>query len=300
MPRTDIYLDAMLRHLGAAYYESLHGRAPRTDVTRALNAVEEHLKEQAQRARAGDRASHGYGTSETAQPDGRARRVRDVMTTSVVTVDRITPFKEIAGLLAEHRISGLPVLKMGRRVAGVVTEADLLTAQAQTERRLHSARNRTWRPHRPQHPSLTAVELMTAPAITIGPGATVSAAARLMNAHHVRRLPVVDSGGELVGIVTRRDLLSVFLRPDEKIATDVRRVLDNLPLAEPASIGVTVRNGLVTLTGILTAAPGYHENLIPLAIRLMWDIDGVVDIVNRPGEAQPPAQSGQPQEKAAG
>jgi CBS domain-containing protein len=300
MPRTDIYLDAMLRHLGAAYYESLHGRAPRTDVARALDAVEEHLKEQAQRARAGGRTSPGHGTDEATQLGGRARRVRDVMTTSVVTVDRITPFKEIAGLLAEHRISGLPVLKMGRRVVGVVTEADLLAAQAQTERRLHSARNRTWRLHRPLHPSLTAGELMTAPAITIGPGAAVSAAARLMNAHHVRRLPVVDSGGELAGIVTRRDLLSVFLRPDEQIAADVRRVLDDLPLAEPASIGVTVRNGIATLTGTLTAVPGYHENLVPLAIRLMRDINGVVDIANRPGEAQPPVQSGQPQEKAAG
>jgi CBS-domain-containing membrane protein len=79
-----------------------------------------------------------------------------------------------------------------------------------------------WR--RRQHLALTAGELMTSPAITIGPEATVPAAARLMSIHHVRRLPVVDPPGRLVGIVSRRDLLSVFLRPDEEIAADIRRV----------------------------------------------------------------------------
>src|SRR5215472_14219388 len=135
MPRTDIHLDAMLRHLGAAYYESLHGRAARADVTRALDTVEEHLGEHARgpgaRPPAGPRpARHAGGPRHSRW----ARRVSDVMTTSVVTVDRITSYQEVARLLAQHKISGVPVLSMGRHVVGVVSESDLLAAEDKTVR----------------------------------------------------------------------------------------------------------------------------------------------------------------------
>jgi len=206
------------------------------------------------------------------------------MTTSVITVDRVTPYKEIARLLAVHRISGLPVLKMGREVAGVVTEADLVAAQATAARRLHVAGRRAWWPRRSPHPALTAGELMTSPAITISPDATVPAAARLMDAHHVRRLPVVDEKGRIAGIVSRRDLLSVFLRPDADIDADIRRVLDEFSLDGPDGPEVTVRNGIVTLAG--TPGPA-HGGLIPLAIRLMWSVDGVVDVIDRRNEHRP-------------
>ena len=301
MPRTDVHLDGMLRHLGAAYYESLHGRATRADVVRALDTVEEHLNEQqtsrqvSGRHPAGEhRADHNGAV--LPHPRGWSHRVSDVMTTSVVTVVRITPYKEIARLLAEHRISGLPVLKMGREVIGVVTEADLLAAEEKVQRRLHAAPRRLRWSRREQHPALTAGELMTTPAITIGPHATVPAAARLMTAQHVRRLPVVDEKGKLAGIVSRRDLLSVFLRPDEDIAADVRRLLDELLLAEPGEADVSVRDGIVTLTGTLDPKTGPHGDLIPAAIKLMWGVDGVVDIIDRLGAQQPQdtaAQAGQ-------
>ncbi len=300
MPRTDVHLDGMLRHLGAAYYESLHGRATRADVLRALDTVEDHLNEQHATRTAGDRhpagehrADHdGAGLS---HPRGWSRRVSDVMTTSVVTVDRITPYKEIARLLTEHRISGLPVLKMGRQVVGVVTEADLLAAEDKVQRRLHAAGRRPRWPRRQQHPALTAGELMTAPAITIGPHATVPAAARVMTAQHIRRLPVVDEKGRLAGVVSRRDLLSVFLRPDEDIAADARRVLNDVLLAEPGEAEVAVRNGVVTVTGTLDPKTGPHGDLIPVAIKLMWDVDGVVDIIDQLGEEpqESPAQADQ-------
>jgi CBS domain-containing protein len=287
MARTDIHLDAMLRHLGAAYYESLHGRATRADVTRALDTVEEHLHEQAQHPV--NRHARQHGTADSGdgllRPRGWGRRVSDVMTTSVVTVDRITPYKQIARLLAEHRISGLPVLKMGRQVAGVVTEADLLTAQENTARRVHAASRRAWWPRRQPHPALTAGELMTTPAITIGPDATIPAAARMMNTHHIRRLPVVDKDGKLAGVVSRRDLLSVFLRPDEDIAADVRRVIEEILPADAGHADVAVRNGVVTLTGTLAPPADKHDDLLPLTIRLMWDVDGVVDITDRLGQA---------------
>ena len=142
MPRTDVHLDGMLRHLGAAYYESLHGRATRADVIRALDTVEEHLNEQRPARSAGGMHPAGQHPADhdgagRPHPRGWSRRVSDVMTTSVATVDRITPYKEIARLLTEHRISGLPVLKMGREVVGVVTEADLLDTQDKVQRRLH-------------------------------------------------------------------------------------------------------------------------------------------------------------------
>jgi CBS domain-containing protein len=300
MPRTDIHFDAMLRHLGAAYYESLHGRATRADVTRALDTVEEHLHEQAQRPASGavESARHPadkhatHGGDELRHSHGWSRKVSDVMTTSVVTVDRITPYKEIARLFAAHRISGVPVIMMGRVVAGVVTEADLLDAQATIARRLRSGTRRPWWPHGRRHPALTAGELMTSPAVMIGPDATVPAAARLMNTHHVRRLPVVDKDGRIIGIVSRRDLLSVFLRPDEEILADIRTVLDEILTTTPGDAEVTVRDGVVTLTGTLDPSTGAQADLIPLAIRLMWNVDGVVDVIDRLGEA--------PAERAAG
>jgi CBS domain-containing protein len=299
MARTDIHLDAMLRHLGAAYYESLHGRATRADVARALETVEEHLHERAQH--------HPAGTARTAQqraahdrdrlrrPGGWSRKVKDVMTTSVVTVDRITPYKEIVRLLAEHRISGLPVLKMGRQVVGVVTEADLLAAEVQTARRLHASGRVTWWPRRARQPALTAGQLMTTPAITIAPDATLPAAARLIDTHHIRRLPVTGDDGKLRGIISRRDLLSVFLRPDADIAADACRVLDEFLLAD---VDATVSNGIITLTGTLGFAAAEYAGLIPLAIRLMWDVEGVVDIVDRLAEPQPciPAPATSPEQ----
>ena len=143
------------------------------------------------------------------------------MTTSVVTVDRITPYKEIARLLVEHKISGVPVLSMGRKVTGVVSEGDLLAAR-DTNPATHSGW-RHWAFGREVHRGRTADLLMTSPAVTIHPDATIAAAARLMNSHHIRRLPVVDADGKLAGIVSRRDLLGIFLRPDADIAAGGRR-----------------------------------------------------------------------------
>jgi CBS domain-containing protein len=285
MARTDIHFDAMLRHLGAAYYESLHGRATRSDVTRALDTVEQHLHEQTTKPAKSSRppVHHDDGTRHRRW----ARRVSDVMTTAVVTVDRITPYQEIDRLLTERRISGVPVLKMGRHVVGVVSEADLLAAEDETARqaRLAGALGRRWRLRRPQpHVTLNAGNLMTSPAITIGPGATIPAAARLMNTHHVRRLPVVNDEGVLMGIVSRRDLLSVFLRPDGDIAHDARQVLDELPIADPGDVIVAVKHGVVTLTGTMRPGLDGDEPLLPLALRLIWDIDGVVDVVNKLAE----------------
>jgi CBS domain-containing protein len=245
--------------------------------------VEEHLDEQERQAGQHGRV-HAREAKRRPAHRGWSRLVSDVMTTSVVTVDRITPYKEITRLLAEHRISGVPVLKMGRQVVGVVTEADLIAAQADTARRLRSAARRIRWPGARQRPALTAEELMTCPAITVGPHVTVPAAARIMSTHHLRRLPVVNEEGKLIGVVSRRDILGVFLRPDEDIARDTRVVLEEILGAGPDEAQVSVKNGIVTLSGSLDPKTGPHGDLIPLALRLLWDIDGVVDIVDRLGE----------------
>jgi len=283
MPHNDTHMDAMLRHLGAAYYESLHGRASAADVTRARAVIEERLAEQpdaAGRPQAGN--GHG-GQGRLPHHHGRFHStVRDVMTTDVVTVDRITTYKEIAHLLTERRISAVPVLVMGRRVAGVVSEDDLLTARDNAAR--HAQTGKTghlpWPHHQSkQHPKLTAGEMMSSPAITIHPDAPIPRAARLLHDRHIKRLPVIDPGGKLIGIVSRRDLLRVFLRPDTLIAQQVRELLAEILLADPASVTVAVRGGVVTLAG--QPRPEDQHDLIPIAIRLIWDIDGVVDVIDQ-------------------
>ncbi len=277
MSRRDMHLDAMLRHLGAAYYDSLQGRAAPADVTRAVDEVAERLGERRGTATpasqlAGGRAAHPHVRAHT--------RVRDVMTTSVLTIDRLSGYKEIAGMLVKHEISGVPVLGFGRQVVGVVTEGDLIAARDKRPARsgwagrlrLGAGRGR------PQHTSLTAGELMTAPAVTIGPDATVAAAARVMNAHNVRRLPVVDGEGNLAGLVSRRDLISLFLRPDTEIAHEVGQLLTEILPTDPDTIQVAVRRGVVTLTGRL-GQPDQHD-MVEVAQRLAQDIDGVVDVIN--------------------
>jgi CBS domain-containing protein len=287
MSRRDDYLDAMLRHLGAAYYESLHGRAARSDVARALDTVEGHLNEHGERSGAAPPEPGAQPAHHGAWHGWWAGRVSDLMTRSVVTVDRITPYQEIARLLTEHKIGGVPVLMMGRQVVGVVTESDLLAAEDKAARdaRLDAESPGRWRLHKPPLATLTADTLMSKPAITIRPGATIAGATRMMNTHGIGRLPVVDSKGTLAGIVSRRDLLSVFLRPDADLARDVGQVLEGLPLVDPKGTVVRARHGVVNLSGPAESASLRQQDLIAVVLRLVWDVDGVVDVVNRLGGA---------------
>jgi CBS-domain-containing membrane protein len=174
--------------------------------------------------------------------------VKDVMTAEVVVVRRETTFKEIAAVLRRHRVSALPVVDDAGRVVGVVSEADLLAKEALANpgvmaEALHRQDVR-------KAEGLTAGDLMTHPAVTAAPGDQVEQAARMMHFMRVKRLPVVNSGGQLVGIVSRSDVLAVFDRPDEDIRKDiVDTMLRHEFLIDPRLFKVTVQSGVVTMEG---------------------------------------------------
>jgi CBS domain-containing protein len=175
-------------------------------------------------------------------------RVKDIMTSRVVAVRSDAPYREMIAALRAHRVSGLPVVDAQGTVVGVVSETDLL-AKRDTDGRPG------WLPHRKHAPigELTAAGLMTEPAVTTSPDELVSSVARLMSSRRLRRLPVVDSQGRLVGIVCRSDVLSVFSRPDEDIRREITQdvILDGF-FTDPARLAVAVKDGIVTLEG----APG--------------------------------------------
>jgi CBS domain-containing protein len=206
--------------------------------------------------------------------------VRDVMTTPVVTVRPDTSYRELAAMFRRHRVSGFPVTDDEGRVTGVVSETDLLALAADgDEPGLSHPGRRDWRPHRRRRTPgpATAGDLMTRPAVTANPDDLVQAAARLMRARGLQRLPVVGSDGRLAGIVSRSDVLSVFRRSDEEIRREVTGdVIADGFFTDPARFTVTVHNGIVTLAG----APGSIV-LGASIVRQVEHLEGVVAVRDR-------------------
>jgi CBS-domain-containing membrane protein len=180
-------------------------------------------------------------------------RVKDVMTGEVVAVRRDVSFKEMAARLREYRVSAFPVIDENRRVIGVVSEADLLAKEALAGEHAGIPAAITGILHHKDHQKaegLTAGDLMTHPAVTVRRDDSVEHAARLMYTLQVKRLPVVDAGGYLVGIVSRSDLLTVFDRTDEEIHSEVvNDVILREFLVDPALFMVSVADGVVTIHG---------------------------------------------------
>jgi CBS-domain-containing membrane protein len=181
-----------------------------------------------------------------------AAQVKDVMTSEVVAVRRDASVKEMAARLRQYRVSAFPVIDDNRRVIGVVSEADLLAKQALADEHGIPAASTGILRHKEQKKSegLTAGELMTHPAVTVRPGDSVEHAARLMYTLQVKRLPVVDAGGFLVGIVSRADLLATFDRTDGEIHAEiVNDVILRDFLVDPAMFTVSVTDGVITIQG---------------------------------------------------
>ncbi|ETK37085.1 CBS domain-containing protein [Microbispora sp. ATCC PTA-5024] len=215
-------------------------------------------------------------------------KVQDVMTRDVASVNGATPFKDIAELLIVREVSAVPVVDGENHVLGVVSEADLLRKEEFREQyyregyrpplraRLRARLGRTGGDGETKARGETAAELMTCPAVTVRPYTTAVTAARLMDAHEVKRLPVVDGEGRLQGVVSRRDLLKVFVRPDADIAREVREeILERSLWVETSGVEVVVSGGVVTLRGRMT-----RRSEARIAVRMTQRVNGVVDVVD--------------------
>ncbi|WP_060177371.1 CBS domain-containing protein [Streptomyces sp. IMTB 1903] len=200
--------------------------------------------------------------------------VADVMTARVIAVTPDTGFKEIAAAMKRWKVTALPVVEGEGRVVGVVSEADLLPKEEFHEHRPGMIEQMRRLGDTAKAGSTRAENLMTAPAVTIRPDATLPQAAHLMADRHIKRLPVVDADNTLKGIVSRADLLKVFLRSDEELTEDIRQsVVERLFPLSHRGVTVTVTQGVATLTGSVR-----DDHLIPMADRLTQSVEGIVDV----------------------
>jgi len=206
-------------------------------------------------------------------------KVRDIMTTDPVKVTGDTRLKEAARLMVRHRVSGLPVVDESGKLIGILSEGDFIRREAGRDR--------------PHGVSLldavfgegelqpvgaeTVAEIMTRSVVTITPEATVGEAARVMGRRSVKRLPVVDLEGELIGIVSRADVVGAFTKPDDVIEDEVREdLIRRLLFLDPEMVEVSVSDGVVTLEGELENRTEAH-----LLEELSRRIAGVVRVDSR-------------------
>jgi CBS domain-containing protein len=214
--------------------------------------------------------------------------IRDVMTTSVLTVRPDTPLKDVARLLIDSDVSGVPVIDDQGAVLGVVSEGDFLVKeqgpQALRHRRLARLLGESEATRRQigKVAARTAGEAMTAPAVTMEPSRSIQDAAAVMTERRVNRLPVVESG-RLIGIVTRADLVRAYLRTDEELVRTIRQdVLHRVLWLDPASFDVTVHNGEAVVRGnverrstarIVEEAIAMVPGIVSLTADVGWSFD---------------------------
>lgn len=200
--------------------------------------------------------------------------VNDVMTSTVVAVGLDAQFKEIVTAMQQWRVTAVPVLEGEGQVVGVVSEADLLPKEELRDKEPALIDQKERLADYAKAGAVTARDLMSSPAVTVLKEATLPEAARLMARHQVKRLPVVDGQGLLKGIVSRADLLKVFLRTDDDLAGEVRReVVDRLFPVSHRDVRVEVDQGCVVISGFVRDA-----TLIPVAERLTRGVEGVVNV----------------------
>lgn len=199
-------------------------------------------------------------------------KVSDLMTTEVTTVSPETSLKEAARLMSGLGVSGLPVVEADGRVVGMLTEADFVERASASHRAglLESLFDRDSRRLRAD----SVGEAMTRNVISVGPDASHRSAARVMDRKAIKRLPVIDADGHLLGIVSRSDVLSVFARPDESIERDVRqRLIGQVLMLNPEDVAVTVDDGRVNLAG--TVPTRTEARLLE---DLVAGVDGVMEV----------------------
>ena len=212
----------------------------------------------------------------------RHYQVRDVMTANPMTVTPATPLKNVADILVRGRVGVVPVLTPQGRVAGVIAEGDLLRKeQLQRDPEGRHSAHLPYRTRRDIATAETAGELMDRYPATAPAGTSVAEAARLMDRHQSRFLLATGEDGKLLGVVTARDLLRVFLRPDAAIKADVvDDVLSRYLGTNPALVRVDVTDGVVRLTGEVE-----RKSMLKLLLPAVRSVDGVIDVEARLGYA---------------
>ncbi|MGW5373349.1 CBS domain-containing protein [Streptomyces sp. NPDC004009] len=199
--------------------------------------------------------------------------VRDVMDVPATSVGEDLPYRDIARLLAREQVGALPVVDAEDHVVGVVSESDLLAKvafEASGHRPGHIGRLRERRMHGKARGEMAA-DLMTSPAITVLPGTTVAESAWLAALSRLKRMPVTDRDGRLVGVVRRDALLEALIRDDASVRAEVQATLEACcPPADREGVAVTVHDGIVELTGRLTPAT---------TARLVAEVEGIADVV---------------------
>lgn len=212
-------------------------------------------------------------------------KVRDVMTTDVAVVRPDTLFRDIIAILLARSVSGVPVVDAKGTVVGVVTENDLLAKEAyppRKDRRTVGHALLEWiagehPPTKTKAEALRAEELMSKPPITIGPNDSVHAAARRMLEYDVKRLPVVNSAGQLIGLVARKDVLAVYARPDATLASEIEAMLARSLYVPPDnSITVKVTDGVATLSGSV-----HYQSDVRIISNLTAAVDGISAVDNK-------------------
>ena len=216
--------------------------------------------------------------------------VKDVMTSRVVSVTRGASFRAMAAALREYRVSAFPVLDDDGKVIGVVSEADMLVKEALDSEPDGMPGMIAGLLRRKEHEKArgtTAGDLMTSPAVTVTPDDTLERAARLMYTRKVKRLPVVDAIGHLVGIIGRADLLAVFDRPDEEIRREILdQVIRRDLRTDPATFSAVVKDGIVTLEGVAETVE-FGGDLV----QRVRHVQGVVAVRDRLSYPRPPEPS---------
>ncbi|WP_406411449.1 CBS domain-containing protein [Streptomyces sp. NBC_01614] len=202
-------------------------------------------------------------------------RVRDVMQVPAACVPGDMPFRDVAHTLAREQVSAVPVVDADDHVIGVVSESDLLAKAAVTaEPRRHGRVGRLWQHHLYEKSQRdTAATLMTFPPVTVHPAERVADAAWTAAHARLKRLPVTDYRGRLVGVVARRDLLRALIRDDAEIRAEVESLVGR-HLLDPRAVQVGGENGVVTMRGRL------DKVLVPELLASVRDIDDVVGVVD--------------------
>jgi CBS-domain-containing membrane protein len=202
-------------------------------------------------------------------------KVRDLMTTDPLTATPEMLLKEAARLMVRNKVSGLPVVSDGDLV-GIVTEGDFLRQEANRDQPYRFSLLDALFGDGPADPPAveTVAEVMTEHVITISPESSIGEAARVMANQRVKRLPVVDDDGILVGIISRADVVNAFTKPDEVIEDEVREdIVRRLLFLDPDDVGVTVADGVVTLEGEMENRTEAH-----LLEELTRRVEGVVRV----------------------